>query len=218
MDQQNAFAFGIQNGGIHPGFLRGEVFAKAHVDDTGAIVDGITDGECNVLVVFVAVGYGADHHDPDIVIDAVDAFAVIPFGSDDAGDVGAVQRLSGHDIAVAVITVIEIFFIVADDFMAIIFGRIFFAGLLLIFLFHLFVKVGQEGFVGHVHDLVGLEEVQEKGFGIPGIRRSGLERYRGHCRYIQIFLCLLKNTVALDAGFRARCSMRGLRRCPTRRP
>src|SRR6185437_14480157 len=102
-----------------------KVFAEAHIDDARAVIDGIPDAQRDILIVFVAIGYATDHHDPYVVADAVHALAISPYRGDDPRDMRAMHRISGHDIVVAVIAVAEIVLIVLDDLVAVIPGRRF---------------------------------------------------------------------------------------------
>src|SRR5690606_21139056 len=102
VDQQHVVRCCITDGVVHHFLHRREVLTEAHVDDVGAVVDGIADRVGDVLVALVAVRDGAEDHDLDVGGNSVDADAVVAFGGDDAGDVRTVVRLGAADVIVAV--------------------------------------------------------------------------------------------------------------------
>src|SRR5436853_84002 len=70
---EHAVRIGVANRRINDGLLRRKRLAEAHVDDAGAVVYGITNRISDVLVAFVTIGDGTDHHHLHRGRDAADA-------------------------------------------------------------------------------------------------------------------------------------------------
>src|SRR5699024_2728712 len=88
------------------------------VDDFGSIVNRIANSQGNVLVKFIPVWNGADGHDFYVVGNAVHADAVVAFGGDYSGHMGAVHYIflilgRSVNLIVSIIPVREIIRVVA---------------------------------------------------------------------------------------------------------
>ena len=115
MDEQYVFFHRVFDCFVHRPFVPDVALSKTHVDDAGSVVNGIDDSVGHVFVSFVAIGNGPDGHDPNIIGYSFDSNVVVAGSSDDPGNVGAVTGIRSHDVIIAIIALISICVIIADD-------------------------------------------------------------------------------------------------------
>ncbi len=106
---------GVLHRVVDRGLVRRVRLAEAHADDLRAVVHRVANRVGDVLVALVAVGHRANHHELDGRRDAVDADSIAADRADDPGHVRPVLGVLAHHVRVAVVVLVPVGVVVADD-------------------------------------------------------------------------------------------------------
>src|SRR5690606_28830593 len=118
MYKKNIVFSSVFNSIVYPIRIGGEGLTKTPINDFCPIVNGITDTQGNILIVFITIGYGPDTHDGHIIGYSIGTFSIVSFGSDNTGNMGTMAFISYPAlwISIAIIGIVDIIGVVPHDF------------------------------------------------------------------------------------------------------
>ena len=83
-------------------FFGTESLSKTHIDNLSTIINRVDNGICHILVTLIPIGYRPYHHDFNVIRNSIHPNSIVPVGSNNASDMGAMEGKIAHHIIIAI--------------------------------------------------------------------------------------------------------------------